>query len=128
GAPGNVGPDDGVMNPVNGTTSGEVSYGLLGVLLEVDADGPGGAAPVVTPVDGLFGISSNLVSALGNSPAAVALPPGGTFTYVRRLYVGDRNDVRSVADAMISELAMRRGFATGTIGGDVDAADTGDVL
>jgi len=127
GAPGNVGPDDGVMNPANGMTSGEVSYGLLGVRIEVDPDGPGGAPPVVTPVDGLFGISSNLVSALGNSPGGAALAPGGTFTYVRRLYVGDRNDVRSVADAMISELAVRRGFATGTIGGDVDAVDTGDV-
>jgi hypothetical protein len=127
GAPGVVSPEDGVMDPANGTTSGEVSYGLLGVRIEVDTDGPGGAPPVVTPVDGLFGVTSNLVSALGNPPAGASLAPGGTFTYVRRVYVGARNDVRSVGDAMISELAVRRGFATGTIAGDVDAADTPDV-
>jgi hypothetical protein len=28
-APGNVGPEDGVMDPTNGTASGEVSYGAL---------------------------------------------------------------------------------------------------
>jgi hypothetical protein len=127
GAPGVLGPDDGVMDPASGTTSGEVSYGLLGVRIEVDADGPGGVPPVTTPVDGLFGVSSNLVSALGNLPLGGTLAPGGTLTYVRRLYVGARNDVRSVADAMIADLAARRGFATGTLGGDVDAADTRDV-
>ena len=67
------------------------------------------------------------MSALGNPPAGRRPAPGGTLTYVRRVYVGARNDVRSVGDAMISELAARRGFATGTIGGDVDAADTPDV-
>jgi hypothetical protein len=38
--------------------------------------------------------------------------------------VGGRNDVASVANGMIGELAVRRSFATGTISGDIDAADT----
>ncbi len=127
GAPGVLGPDDGVMDPAAGTASGEVSYGLVGVRLEVDADGAGGAPPVVTPVDGLFGVSSNLVTALGNPLSASIIQPGGTFTYMRRLHVGARNDVRSVSDAIVADLAGRGGFATGTIAGDVDAADTADV-
>lgn len=127
-APGMLVPADGVIDPTAGTIAGEVSYGLLPVALTIDEDGPAGpAAPVTTPIDALFGVSSTLVTALGSFPTLTPLPPGGTFTWVRRLYVGDRGDVRSVADGMIAALSARLGFATGTVAGDVDAADAGDV-
>ncbi len=124
--PGNVSPADGVIDPPSGRTAGEVSYGLLGVSLSLDQDGPGGNPPVVTSVDTLFGVSSNLVTALGNLPAA-SLNPSGVLQYTRRLYVGNRNDVASVANDMIGELATRLAFSTGTISGDVNANDTPDV-
>ena len=126
-APGVITEADGVIDPANGTVSGEVSYGLLPVRASVDQDGPGGADPVVTPVNGFFGVSSSLVSALGSLPVTGALQPGGVLSYERRLYVGDRNDVASTANQMITELAGRTAFATGTISGDVDAADASDV-
>ncbi|MFN8544729.1 MAG: CehA/McbA family metallohydrolase [Candidatus Binatia bacterium] len=72
-------------------------------------------------------MSSTLVTALGNPLAVASLAPGGTMTYVRRLYVGARDDVRSVADEIIPALSARLGFATGRLAGDVDAADTSDV-
>jgi hypothetical protein len=125
--PANVSPADGVIDPTNATTCGEVSYGLLGVEVSVDQDGPGGNAPVVTPTNTLFGISSNLVTAFGSFPAAPSLDPGGILRYTRRLYVGNRNDVASAANPMITELASRQAFATGTISGNVDAADAADV-
>jgi hypothetical protein len=126
GAPGMLRAEDGVMDPANGTVSNELAYGLLSVRRERDDDGPGGAAPVVTPVDTLFGVTSNLVTAMGILPVGM-LPSGGTATYVRRLYVGATPDVRAVGDAIIPELASRLGFATGTLSGDVDAVDTADV-
>jgi hypothetical protein len=125
--PGNVTPADGVLDPPSGRTAGEVAYGILGVHVSVDQDGPGGAAPVVTPVNTLFGVNSNLATALGNLPASPQLLPGGVLVYERRLYVGGRNDVASVANPMLEELAGRLGFGTGTLSGDVDAADTPDV-
>ena len=123
GAPGQVEPADGIMDPANSTISGEVSYGLLGVRTENDADGPGGAPATVANTNNLFGVSSTLASALGHG-FGLTLPIGGTFTYVRRIYVSTQNDVRSVADTMITELSGRGLFMTGTISGNVDAADT----
>jgi hypothetical protein len=120
---GNVTPADGIMDPPNATTAGEVSYGILGVDVSVDQ----GGGPVVTAVDQVFGVSSTLVTALGNVPAAASLAPGGTLIYRRRLYVGDRNDIASSANPMITELGIRRGFSTGTISGDVGASDTPNV-
>ncbi len=126
--PGNIGPSAGVMDPPSGTPAGEVAYGLLGVEVSVDQDGPGGDPPVVTILNTLFGVSSSLVSALGNFPAEGSLGPGGVLIYERRLYVGDRNDVASVANAMILELAARKPFMTGTLSGNVDAVDTTDLV
>ena len=126
-APGQVRPADGVIDPANNTTSGEVSYGLVGVQVQVDPDGPGGSPPTVRPANSLFGVSSTLVSALGRLPVSGGVPAGGTLTYIRRLYVGTRNDVRSTANGMISELATRIPFSTGTISGNVDATDTANV-
>lgn len=125
--PGNVSPADGVMDPPTGLSAGEVAYGLLGVEVSVDPDGPGATAPVVTPVNTLFGVSSHLVTAFGNLPAGPGLDSGAVLVYTRRLYVGDRNDVASVANPMLQELGSRLGFATGTLSGDVDARDTADV-
>ncbi len=127
GAPGMLRASDGVMDPANGTVSSEIAYGLLPVQLEIDADGPGGAAPVVTPLNAFFGISSPLVTAVGGTAGGVALQVGGTVTYVRRVYVGAGADVRAVSNAIIPELATRLAFQTGTISGNVDAADTSDV-
>jgi hypothetical protein len=123
-APGIVGPADGVADPADGTVGGEVAYGLLGVEIEIDQDGPGGAAGLLAPVSSFFGVSSTLVSALGPVPPAGTVAPGGTVRYVRRLYIGAQNDVRSVADLMLAELAARpNGFETGTISGTVAASD-----
>lgn len=125
--PGIVNPGDGTFDPVSGTASGEVSYGLLGVELVVDQDGDGPGPAEAFPTNGFFGVSSTLVTALGPLPPVASVEPGGTLTYTRRIYVGGRNDVRSVGDPMIAELAPRLGFATGTLSGNVDAADTPDV-
>ncbi len=126
--PGSVTPADGVIDPPSGKASGEVSYGMLGMTVSRDPDGPGGTPPTVAPVNRLFGVSSNLVTALGNLPVPPGeLPPGGVLVYTRRVYIGSRNDVASVADAMIDVLAERLGFDTGTISGNVDATDTADV-
>jgi len=122
--PGNVGPADGVNDPNTGAVSGEVSYGLLGESVSLDPDGPTGPTPpTVTPVNTMFGVSSDLITAMGNLPAG-ALGPGAELVYTRRIYVGDRNDVASVANNIFTDLAARTGFATGTISGDVDAAET----
>jgi hypothetical protein len=126
GAPGMLRAEDGIMDPASGTLSQGLAYGLLPVRVEIDADGPGGAAPAVTPLNSLFGVSSTLTTAMGILPLGT-VPPGGTATYVRRVYVGGSPDVRAVGDAIIPELAARLGFETGSLAGDVDAADTPEV-
>jgi hypothetical protein len=127
GAPGILRAADGVMDPANGTVSSELAYGLLPVRVEKDLDGPGGAPAVVTVPANLLGVSSTLVTAMGILPVGADVPPGGTVQYVRRLYVGARADVRAVADDILPELAARHGFATGTLSGDVGAADTAEL-
>jgi hypothetical protein len=65
---------------------------------------------------------------MGNPPLTLGdFVPGAVASYVRRIYVGARNDVASVASPMITELADERGFETGTLSGNVDAADGADV-
>jgi hypothetical protein len=123
GAPGNISPADGVLDPPSGTTADEVAYGLLGVSASIDQ----GSGPTITPVNTLFGVSGTLVTALGNLPVAGLVNPGGQLTYIRRIYVGSRNDVAAVSNAIVPELGTRVGFATGTISGNVDAEDTADV-
>ncbi len=127
GAPGLVRPADGIMDPANGTTSGEVSYGVLPVNAVTDVDGAGATPPVTTAVNSLFGVSSTLVTALGNGPVAGGNAAGATLSYTRHIYVGGRNDVRAVSDGVFGELATRLSFSTGTISGDVGAGDTPDV-
>jgi hypothetical protein len=127
--PGSNGPADGIVDPLTGDVSGEVSYGLLGVETSLDGDGPGGAEPDVQVVAELFGVSNHELTALGNYPVgSTGLPPTGVLSYVRRLYVGERNDVAAVANPILGELAGRFGYQTGTISGNVDAADTADVV
>lgn len=123
---GTVSPADGIIDPPSGLAAGEVSYGLLGMTVSLDQDGPGGNPPVVTTVNQLFGISSNLITAFGNLPVG-SLNPGGVLSYTRRIYVGPRNDVASAANPMLVEIAGRQGFTTGTISGNVDATDTANV-
>lgn len=125
-APGIARPSDGVIDPPSGLAAGENAYGLLGVEASIDQDGPGPNPPVVSTVNTLFGVSSNLLTAFGNFPLG-SLQPGGVLTYKRRIYVAPKNDVAAVANAMITELAARQSFATGTISGDIDAVDTPDV-
>jgi hypothetical protein len=122
-APGTAGPGDGVMDPETGALAGEVSYGLLGVATSLDADGPGGAPPVTAPVNQIFGTSGVQATALGNLPVGTPLDPGESVTYERRLYVGARNDVASVANLMFPEIGNRLGFGTGTLSGAVGARD-----
>ncbi|MBY0274695.1 CehA/McbA family metallohydrolase [Candidatus Binatia bacterium] len=125
-APGLAGPGDGIIDPANNLVAGENAYGILGDEASIDQDGAGPNPPVVAAVNSLFGVSSNLLTAFGNSPLGT-LQPGGVLTYKRRIYVGSKNDVAAVANPMITEIAARRGFATGTISGEVDAADATDV-
>jgi hypothetical protein len=133
GGPGVLDPADGITDPTNSTTAGEVSYGLIGVSITRDPDGPGGAGPDINAaVNNLFGINGPLVTALGNNVTLVpgGVPAGGTLTYVRRVYVGDRNDVRSVSNPIFTEFATRtlaNPVVNGTVSGDVDAADTASV-
>src|SRR5262245_33703064 len=123
--PGNLGPDDGPLDPVTGAGTGEVAYGLLPVELSIDPDGDGPAAPIVSPFRTLFGASTNTTSAFGLAPPSSppGLPAGGVLRSIRRLYVGGRNDVASVANVMLPVIAAREGFATGTISGIVTRAD-----
>jgi hypothetical protein len=133
GGPGVLDPADGIVDAATATTSGEVSYGLLGVSIVRDPDGPGATPPDInSPVNTLFGVSGTLVTALGNFITGVpgGTPAGGTLTYTRRLYVGDRNDVRSVSNAIFPELATRPlalPVINGTISGNIDAADDPNV-
>lgn len=125
-APGIGTPGDGIIDPPSGLAAGENAYGFLGDEASIDQDGPGGSPPVVSAVNSLFGVSSNLLTAFGNNPLGT-LQPGGILTYKRRIYVGNRNDVAAVSNPMITEVAIRRSFSTGTISGDVAALDTADV-
>lgn len=131
--PGVLDPADGVVDTSDGSTSGAVSYGLLGVSVTRDPDGPGGAPPDITAaVNNLFGVNGTLVTALGNNVNLVpgGVPAGGTLTYVRRIYVGDRNDVRAVSNDIFPELATRPlalPVVNGTISGNIDAADDPNV-
>ena len=121
-APGMVRLGDGVIDPAHNALAHENSYGFLGDEATVDQDGPGGNPPVVSPVSVLFGVSSNLLTAFGNSPLG-SLQPGGILTYKRRIYVANRGDVAGVSNPIITEIAARQSFATGTISGAVTAAD-----
>lgn len=133
GGPGVLDPDDGIVDTATSTTSGAVSYGLLGVSVVRDPDGPGGAGPDINAaVNQLFGVNGTLVTALGNNIVLVpgGVPAGGTLVYTRRIYVGDRNDVRSVSNDIFAELAARPlglPVVNGTISGDIDAVDTPNV-
>src|SRR4030095_11783903 len=101
GGPGIVDVNDGVSDPTNNIPCNAVSYGLLGVNVTRDPDGPGGAGPNVNAEgNNLFGVNNGLISALGNNVNLVmgGVPAGGTLSYQRRIYVGDRNDVRSVSN------------------------------
>jgi hypothetical protein len=127
--PGVVDPADGISDTANSTTVDAVSYGLLGVSIVRDPDGPGGAPPDVNaPVNTLFGVTGGLISALGNPVPLVpgGVPAGGTLTYTRRVYVGSSNDVRGVSNNVFPEMATRplaNPVVNGTISGNVDAAD-----
>ena len=73
-------------------------------------------------------MNGGLVTAMGSAPSQTpgGLPNTGTLTYTRRIYVGDRNDVRSVSNDIFPELASRplaNPVINGTISGNVDAAD-----
>jgi hypothetical protein len=126
-APGTAGPADGIMDPETGGGTGEVAYGLLGVSTTLDSDGPGGTPPITAPVNMLFGASGVQATALGNFPVGGSLTPGESLVYERRVYVGGRNDVASVANPILLELAGRLGFGTGTLSGDVGATGAADV-
>lgn len=133
GGPGVVDVGDGVSDTANSLPSGAVSYGLLGVNVTRDPDGAGATPPDINAaVNNLFGVSDGLISALGNNITLVpgGVPAGGTLTYTRRIYIGDRNDVRSVSNDIFAELATRPlalPVINGTISGNIDAADDPNV-
>lgn len=127
--PGNVRPEDGIIDTVTKASCGEVSYGAVAVNIAIDPDGPAGPMPatvISTPV--LLGVTSALVSAVGNpfDPAkSPMIPVGGSFTYTRRIYVGGRNDAASVSDQVFAQTFPAA--ALGTLTGDIDAADSADL-
>lgn len=131
--PGNVSPSDGVMDTVTGASCGEVSYALVPVAAALDPDGPAGpASPVVQPLQAMVGVNGPLVSASGNPfdpTRSPSLPAGGSFTYVRRLLVGDRNDVSSVSGAVYTALLTGADgqSAVGDLSGSLNLADGTDV-
>jgi hypothetical protein len=127
--PGNVKPEDGIMDTITKGTCGEVSYGVAPVSMTIDPDGPTGPMPpVVTNLPVLLGVTSAEVSATGNAfdpTKSPMIPAGGSFTFTRRIFVGEKNDVASVSDQMLSRAFPAA--ALGTLTGDVDAADSPDV-
>lgn len=129
GLPGNIRPSDGLMDTVNNVPTDEVSYALAPVSMVIDPDGPTGPmAPVVTPLSAFLGITSGLVSAAGNPfdpTKSPMIPPGGTITYVRRIYVAEHNDIASTSDMAYKNLFPAA--ALGTLTGDVDGADNANV-
>ncbi|MBI4854512.1 MAG: CehA/McbA family metallohydrolase [Acidobacteria bacterium] len=127
--PGNVRPEDGIMDTVTKGSCGEVSYGVAPVSMTIDPDGPTGPMPpTTTPLPVLLGVTSAEVSATGNAfdpTKSPMIPAGGSITFTRRIFVGEKNDVASVSDQMLS-----RSFpaaALGTLTGDVDASDSADL-
>lgn len=127
--PGNVRPEDGIMDTITKTACGEVSYGVAPVSTTIDPDGPTGPMPpVVTPMPVLLGVTSAEVTATGNvfdPTKSPMIPAGGSFTFTRRIFVGEKNDVASVSDQMLSRVFPAQ--ALGTLTGDIDAADSADV-
>lgn len=127
--PGNVRPEDGVMDTVTNAPSGEVTYALVPVSLAIDPDGPAGPLePSVQPVQALVGVNSGLVSASGNPfdpTRSPMLPAGASLTYTRRILVAPSNDVQSVAGSIYA--AVFGANSLGTIEGDLDAEDGPDV-
>src|SRR5262249_31577453 len=128
-AAGNISPANGVMDTNNNNLCGEVSYGLMPLSVALDPDGPDGPMPAqVMPLQALLGINSSLVSGLGNpfEPGKSPLvPPNGSFTYTRRIYLGERNDIAAVSDTLYTNLFTAKEI--GTLTGDIDAVDTADV-
>jgi hypothetical protein len=127
--PGNVRPEDGIMDTVTKASCGEVSYAVVPVNIAFDPDGPDGPMPAtVTTTPVVIGVTSALVSAVGNPfdpTKSPMLPVGGSFTYTRRIYVGGRNDVASVSDQVFAQAFPAA--ALGTLTGDIDAADSADL-
>lgn len=127
--PGNISPDDGMMDTVSGGVCGEVSYGFVPVSVAIDPDGPAGPMAANTqPVPALLGVNSALVSGLGNPfdpTRSPMLQSGASFTYTRRILVGDRNDVSSLSNLIYPQIFPAN--AVGTLTGDIDAIDTPDV-
>lgn len=126
---GNVRPEDGIMDTVTKAGCGEVAYGVTAVSSAIDPDGPAGpTAPVVTNLPILLGVASAEVTATGNpfNPAqSPMVAPGASFSYTRRIFVGERNDVASVSDSI-----FRRAFpaaALGTLTGDIDSMEGTDL-
>jgi hypothetical protein len=126
--PGSLGPENGMADTVTGKTAGEVSYGIVPVSVSIDPDGAGPQKPAVTPAAALLGVNSVTVTAVGNvfdPTKSPLLPAGGTFAYTRRILLGTRNDVASVTNAVFTALGAL--IPAGTLTGDIDAEDQGDV-
>jgi hypothetical protein len=103
---GRLSPEDGIVDPATMTRAGEVSY------------------TVVSPENGtVLGANSDLVSATGNPPLTDALDPGQSYTYQRRIIVGDRNDVASSSDHALQHLSSVYRYTTGSVRGRLVAPD-----
>ena len=114
---------------------GEVSYGLIGVIDRARSRRRRRRARRTSTRRSTTCSASTArwSRALGNN---VSLVPGGVPAGRRRsptsarVYVGDRNDVRSVSNDIFTEFATRplpNPVVNGTVSGDVDAADTANV-
>ncbi len=120
--PGQLGPENGVIDTVTGAKAGEVSYGIVGGEVSLDPDGAGPLPAVPIPNPALLGLTTHTVVGVGNifdPTKSPTLPAGGTFTYTRRVIVADRNDVASVTNGIYSSLGTS--IPVGTVVGDIHA-------
>ena len=126
--PGQVGPENGIIDTVTNAKAGEVSYGMVPGTLSIDPDGSGPLPPSPIPNPALLGLTTHVVVAVGNvfDPAkSPTLPAGGAFIYTRRVIVADRNDVASVTNGVYK--SREQSVPIGVVTGNVDAEDRADV-
>ncbi|MGH7822888.1 MAG: carboxypeptidase-like regulatory domain-containing protein, partial [Candidatus Binatia bacterium] len=105
---------------------GGVCYGIVsgGATLDADGAGPLPASPAVGPPF-VFGLNNTTASAVGFGGPNV-IPPGGSFTYTRHLFVGARSDVAACTDLILDHFGVptveARGRVADTSGAGVDAS------
>lgn len=117
---------DGPMDDAAERPSGGACYGFVsgGATLDPDGEGPLPAAPAVgSPL--LFGLNNTLTTAVGFAGPNV-IPPGGSFSYSREIFVGTRSDAAACTDMIFDHFGVSTVEAAGRVvdgsGNGVDAS------